>query len=133
MCVTLGCFHTQNPVVSVQHVSFHYQAGDRQKDYLACLLFEHFFCCFVVVVLFWEQLKRSVSFGCPLLQDYSLLNLSAAFSIILSYVSLPSCSLTSTLGDRLREMEIDRHTERKREREQTGQEERQEERQIQAL
>ena len=75
-----------------------------------------------------------MSFGCPLLQDYSLLNLLAAFSIILSYVSLPSCSLTSTLGDRLREMEIDiqreRERERERDREGAG---RREERQIQAL
>lgn len=54
------------------------------------------FICF----LFWEQLKRSVGFGCPLLQDYSLLNLLAAFSITLSYVSLPSCSLASTMADR---------------------------------
>lgn len=113
-CVTLGCFHTQKPVVSVKHVSFHYQAVNRQKDYLAAFYLFLFF-------LFWEQLKRSVNFGCPLLQDYSLLNLLAAFSIILSYVSLPSCSLTSTLGDRLREMEIDRQRERERDREQTGQ------------
>lgn len=41
-----------------------------------------------ILLLFWEQLKPSVSFGCPLLQDYSLLNLLAAFSIILSQVSL---------------------------------------------
>lgn len=63
---------------------------------LGCFLFVFYFS------LFWEQLKRSVSFGCPLLQDYSLLNLLAAFSIIPSYASLPSCSLTSMLGDRLR-------------------------------
>lgn len=108
----LGRHHTQKPVVSVKHVSFHYRAVDRQKDNLAPFLFVFF--------LFWEQLKRSVSFGCPLLQDYSLLNLLAAFSIILSYVSLPSCSLTSTLEDRLREMETDRHTERERDRERHG-------------
>ncbi len=100
-----ACQRTREPVVSVKHVSFHYQAEDRQKDNLAAFLFVYFF------NIFWEQLKRSVSFGCPLLQDYRRLNLLAAFSIILSYVSLPSCSLTSTLGDRLREMEIDREGE----------------------
>lgn len=50
--------------------------------------------CLFILLLFWEQLKPSVSFGCPLLPDYSLLNLLAAFSIILSQVSLPSCPLT---------------------------------------
>lgn len=58
------------------------------------------FICYFYLLLFKEQLKHSVSSGCPLLQDYSLLNLLAGFSIILSYVSLPSCSLTSRLGDR---------------------------------
>lgn len=101
------------PVVCVKHVSFHYRAIDRQRDNFApsCLFYFFFFIYFFI--LFWEQLKRSVSFGCPLLQDYSLLNLLAAFSIILSHVSLPSCSLTSTLGDRSREMEIDGERERR--------------------
>lgn len=77
--------NTQSRAVST-NVPLH-QAGDGQKDNLAaCYLF--------ILLLFWEQLKRSVSFGCPLLQDYSLLNLLAAFSIILSQVSLPSCPLT---------------------------------------
>lgn len=119
-----ACHHIQKPAVS--DVSLHHQAVDKQKDILDEF---YLFSCFFFN-LFWEQLKRSVSFGCPFLQDYSLLNLLAAFSIILSYVSLPSCSLTSTLGDRLREMEIDRGRKGKRERERV---ERQEERQIQAL
>lgn len=38
---------------------------------------------------FQEQLKPSVSLGCPLLQDYSLLNLLAAFAIILSLLCVP--------------------------------------------
>lgn len=54
-----------------------------------------------VSVVFREQLKRSVNIGCPLQADYCLLNLLAAFSIILSYVSLPSCSCTSSRGDGL--------------------------------
>lgn len=64
-----------------------HRAIDEHKDNLAvCYLF--------ILLLFWEQLKPSVSFGCPLQQDYSLLNLLAAFSIILSQVSLSSCPLT---------------------------------------
>lgn len=80
-----------------------------KTTWLPFICFFYFF-----IYIFFEQLKRSVSFGCPLLQDYSLLNLLAAFSIILSYVSLPSCSLTSTPADRLREMETDRHSGRGR-------------------
>lgn len=64
-----------------------HRAIDEQKDNLAA---SYLF----ILLLFWEQLKPSVSFGCPLQQDYSLLNLLAAFSIILSQVSLPSCPLT---------------------------------------
>lgn len=93
----LACERTQKPVVSVKKCLFSSSSCKQAERQLGCLLFVFH------LLLFWEQLKRSVSFGCPLLQDYSLLNLLAAFSIILSYVSLPSCSLTSTLGDRLRE------------------------------
>lgn len=67
-------------------IPFH-GAINEQKDNLAAgYLF--------ILLLFWEQLKPSVSFGCPLQQDYSLLNLLALFSIIPSQVSLPSCPLT---------------------------------------
>lgn len=77
---------TLDPFAVSTNVPLH-QAGDGQKDNLAaCYLF--------ILLLFGEQLKHSVSFGCPLLQDYSLLNLLAVFSIILSQVSLPSCPLT---------------------------------------
>lgn len=65
-----------------------------------------------------------MSFGCPLLQDYSLLNLLAAFSIILSYVSLPSCAFTSTLGEGWSETETDRQTESERKREKRRKKER---------
>lgn len=70
-----------------------------ERQLAGLYLFWEFFCVYLFIYLFLsnflEQLNHSVSFGCPLQQDYSLLNLLAAFSIILSYVSLPSCAFTS--------------------------------------
>lgn len=59
--------------------------------------------------------EAQCEFWLSLLQDYSLLNLLAAFSIILSHVSFPSCSLTSAPGDSLRDG--DRQTDEEADRE----------------
>lgn len=92
----LGCIYTQKPAASVKLVPFYYEAVVGQKDsLLAFICYGSFLFSYLFLSNILEQLNHSVSFGCPLQQDYSLLNLLAAFSIILSYVSLPSCAFTS--------------------------------------
>lgn len=77
-----------NIVVFSRTAYFHYLPPER----LVCLLF-------LLSLVFREQLKRSVNIGCPLQADYSLLNLLAAFSIILSYGVPPKLFPAPPLGE----------------------------------